>query len=121
MDRWQQRVQKWVGWAQQRNMQVDFVWWGSSELVERLSQPQQIARLYYWFGNHGFDHDWFHGRLAEAIEAAGPRYNPQHHVELDIAESLEDFARTVDSFNRMKSLAIERAPEGSVSQTSKVK
>ena len=112
MDRWQQRVQKWVGWAQQRNMQVDFVWWGSSELVERLSQPQQIARLYYWFGNHGFDHDWFHGRLAEAIEAAGPRYNPQHHVELDIAESLEDFARTVDSFNRMKSLAIDVRQRG---------
>ena len=107
MDRWHQRVQRWIGWAQQRNMQVDSVWWGSSELVERLSQPQQIGRLYYWFGNHGFDHDWFDGRLAEAIEAAGPRYSPQHHVELDIAESLEDFARTVDSFNRMKSLAID--------------
>ena len=112
MDRWQQRVQKWVGWAQQRNMQVDFVWWGASELVGRLSQPQQIGRLYYWFGSHGFDHDWFHGRLAGAIEAAGPRYNPQHHVELDIAESLEDFARTVDSFNRMKSLAIDVRQRG---------
>ena len=107
MDRWNQRVQKWVGWAQQRNMQVEFVWWGSSELVERLSQPQQVGRLFYWFGNHGFDYDWFSGRLAEAIEAAGPRYNPQHHVELDIAESLEDFARTADSFNRLKSLAID--------------
>ena len=107
MDRWNQRVQKWVGWAQQRNMQVEFVWWGASELAERLSQPQQIGRLYYWFGNHGFDQDWFHEHLAEAIDAAGPRYNPQHHVELDIAESFEDFARTVGSFNRIKSLAID--------------
>ena len=49
----------------------------------------------------------FHERLAEAIRAAGPRYSPQHHVELDIAESLEDFARTIDSFNRIKSLAID--------------
>ncbi len=83
------------------------MWWGASELVERLSQPQQIGRLYYWFGNHGFDQDWFHEHLAEAIDAAGPRYNPQHHVELDIAESFEDFARTVGSFNRIKSLAID--------------
>ena len=112
MDRWNQRVQKWVGWAQQRNMQVEFVWWGSSELVERLSQPQQVGRLYYWFGKHGFDHDWFDGRLAEAIDAAGPRYNPQHHVELDITQSLEDFARTVNSFNRMKSLAIDVRQSG---------
>ena len=107
MDRWNQHAQKWVGWAQQRSMHVEFVWWGSSELVEKLSQPQQIGRLFYWFGNHGFDHDWFHGRLDEAIDAACPRYNPQHHVELDIAESLEDFARTIDSFNRIKSLAID--------------
>ncbi len=106
LDRWNQRVQKWVDWAQQRNMQVEFVWWGASELVAKLSQPQQIGRLYYWFGNHGFDQDWFLERLAEAIDAAGPRYNPQHHVELDIAESLEDFARTIGSFNRIKSLAI---------------
>ena len=107
MDRWNQHVQKWVGWAQQRKMQVQFMWWGASELVERLSQPQQIGRLFYWFGNHGFDRHWFHERLTEAIGAAGPRYNPQHHVELDIAKSLEDFARTIDSFNRIKSLAID--------------
>ena len=107
MDRWNQHVQKWVGWAQQRNMQVEFVWWGASELVARLSQPQQIGRLYYWFGNYGLDRVWFHERLTEAIDAAGPRYNPQHHVELDIAESLEDFARAIDSFNRIKALAID--------------
>lgn len=106
MDRWHRRVQKWVGWAQERNMQVEFVWWGASELVDILSQPQQIGRLYYWFGNYGFDQDWFLKRLDEAICAAKPRYNPQHHVELDITETLEDFARTVNSFNRLKSLAI---------------
>ena len=107
MDRWNQHVQKWVGWAQQRKMQVEFMWWGTSELVERLSQPQQIGRLYYWFGNHGFDGDWFRARLTEATRAAGPRYNPQHHVELDIAKTFEDFAHTIDSFNRIKSLAID--------------
>lgn len=107
MDHWNQRVRKWEMWAQQRNMQVEFAWWGASELVDKLSQPRQIGRLYYWFGDHGFDREGFHGRLDEAIDTAGPRYNPQHHVELDITESFEDFARTVDSFNRLKSLAID--------------
>ena len=107
MDRWNRGVQKWVGWAQERNMQVEFVWWGASELVDILSQPKQIGRMYYWFGNHGFDQDWFLKRLDEAICAAGPRYNPQHHVELDIAETFEDFSRTLNSFNRIKSLAID--------------
>ena len=84
-----------------------FVWWGSSELRERLSRPDQIGRRYYWFGNYGFDQTWFEGRLAEAIETAGPRYTPEAHVELDIVRDLEAFARTGDWFIGIKSLAIE--------------
>lgn len=107
MDRWNQHVDKWKSWAQERNMSVEFVWWGSSELRERLSRPDQIGRRYYWFGNYGFDQTWFEGRLAEAIETAGPRYTPEAHVELDIVRDLEAFARTGDWFIGIKSLAIE--------------
>ena len=106
LERWNQRVEKWEGWAQERNIQVEFVWWGSSELLERLSQPQHIGRLFYWFGKRGFDQSWFEACLNGAIRTAGPRYTPKVHVELDIALQLETFGRTDDAFNRIKSLAI---------------
>ena len=105
MQRWTDRVKKWRGWAQERGMCVEFVWWGSSELLERLSQNKHIGRLYFWFGQRGFDDDWFKARLDEAVEAAGPRYTPEVHVDLRIADDLDLFGRTESAFNEVKSLA----------------
>ena len=105
MQRWNERVEKWEGWAQERDMCVEFVWWGSSELIERLSQNEHIGRMYFWFGQRGFDNEWFQARLDEAVEAAGPRYTPEIHVDLPIAQDLARFSRSEFLFTEVKALA----------------
>ncbi|MCY4109706.1 MAG: ATP-binding protein, partial [Chloroflexi bacterium] len=105
LQRWQERVEKWRGWAQERCMDVEYVWWGSSELIERLSQNEHIGRRYFWFGGTGFDENWFQAHVDEAVDAAGPRYTPEVHVELEIAQDLERFGRSGLAFNEVKSLA----------------
>ena len=105
MRRWDERVVKWRGWARKRSMDVEFVWWGSSELIERLSQNEHIGRRYFWFGQTGFDEKWFQARLDEALDAAGPRYSPELHVDLDIARDFERIGRTEFVFDEVKSLA----------------
>ncbi len=107
MQRWNERVEKWEGWALERDMSVEFVWWGSSELLERLSQNEHIGRRYFWFDQRSFDNEWFQARLDEAVEAAGPRYTPEIHVDLPIARDLELFGRTESAFDAVKSLARE--------------
>ena len=106
METWDRHVRKWEGWAQNRGMQVEFVWWGSSELLDRLSQRQHIGRLYYWFGQQGFDESWFSNRWEEARRVAGPRYTPEVHVELDIAKRLNLFARTDSAVDGLRSYAV---------------
>ena len=103
--RWYAGVEKWQGWARARGMDVEFVWWGSSELIERLSKREHIGRLHFWFDATAFDGSWFQERLKEAIDTAGPRYTPEIHVDLPIAQDLEQFARSEVSFNSIKSLA----------------
>ena len=107
MQRWNDHVKKWEGWAQERSMCVEFVWWGSSELIERLSQNEHIGRRYFWFDQRGFDNEWFQARLEEAVEAAGPRYTPEVHVDLPVARDLELFGRAESAFDAVKSLARE--------------
>ena len=107
MERWNECVEKWERWARERSMCVEFVWWGSSELLERLSQNEHVGRRYFWFDQRGFDNDWFQTRLDEAVEAAGPRYTPEVHVDLPLARGLELFGRTESAFNEIKSLARE--------------
>lgn len=95
MQKWDEHVVKWSDWATDRDMKVDFVWWGKSELVDRLSQPEHAGRLAFWFGNPElFTDRWFNERLDEAIESAGSRYSPILHVDLSIAQNFELFGRT---------------------------
>ncbi len=105
MQRWDDHVEKWEAWAQDRDKSVQFVWWGSSELLERLSRSEHIGRVHFWFGERGFDEAWFRARLDEALRAAGPRYTPEVHVGLPIARELEMFSRTDSTFDEIKSLA----------------
>ena len=106
MDRWNDHVSKWQGWAQDRSMNVEFVWWGSSELLERLSQNEHIGRRFFWFGQRGFDQDWFRQHLEEAVAAAGPRYTPEVHIDLPIVKDMERFSKSSFLFEEVKSLAI---------------
>ena len=82
METWDRHVRKWEGWAHARGMQVEFVWWELLNYWTVLSQPQHIGRLYYWFGQQGFDESWFSNRWEEARRLAGQRYTPEVHVEL---------------------------------------
>jgi len=105
-DQWDEHVTKWRGWAQGKNRTIEFVWWGSSEMLERLARTENVGRVRFWFDKRGFDGAWFSARLDEAIRAAGPRYTPEIHVELPIAEDLDAFGRTQRFFNRVKALAL---------------
>ena len=100
MQRWEDHVAKWNAWAAELGRTVDFVWWGSSELIERLARSENIGRVFFWFNEPAFDEPWFKARLNEAIRAAGPRYTPEIHLDVPMSTDLAYFGRvpsTVDS------------------------
>ena len=100
--RWEEHVAKWKGWAGERA--VEFKFWGQSEIIERLYERAGLVR--YWFDQAFFDQAWFDKRLEVAVESAGPRYTPELHVDLPIAQDFELFARSEASVDRIKSLAV---------------
>jgi hypothetical protein len=104
-ERWDEHVQKWADWASAHSMTVEFVYWGSHELLERLAHPQHVGRVRFWFDVRGFDGAWFTDRLDEALKSAGLRYTPEIHVDLPIAAELDAFGRTEVFFDRIKAHA----------------
>jgi len=98
--KWGARVKRWAERASELGMMVDFEYWGSSELLDRLTKPEHVGRVGFWFGAPGFDDAWFAARLDVAICAAGPRYTPELHVDLPITDRFEAFERTRGFFDR---------------------
>ena len=106
MDRWNAHVAKWQSWARDRGMNVEFVWWGSSELIDRLSREEHTGRRFFWFGQHEFSQNWFDLHLEKSVKSAGARYTPEAHVDLPIAQDMERFSRSLSSFEEIKALSL---------------
>ena len=105
LQKWHDHVEKWNGWATDRAMRVEFVWWGASELDHRLSQDRNAGRVAFWFGDlRRFNREWFESRLAEAVDTAGERYTPQAHVDLAVAGHLDLFGRADASIKTIREL-----------------
>jgi len=102
-ERWDEHVVKWSGWASDQGMTVEFIYWGSSELIDRISSPDFISKARFWFDARAFDKPWFMARLEDAVTAAGARYTPEIHVNLPIADRFEAFGRTQRFFDNLKS------------------
>jgi len=106
-NRWDEHLKKWTGWASQRGMAVEFIYWGSSELIDRISRPEFISKYRFWFDARAFDTPWFKARIEESVRTAGARYTPEIHVDLPIGEEFETFGRTQHFFDNIKSHARE--------------
>ncbi|MCC5847921.1 MAG: hypothetical protein JJU29_07480 [Verrucomicrobia bacterium] len=107
LQKWNRRVTKWKRWAAAKGMDVEFIPWDSSELLERLQKPEHTSRVRFWFDECGFDHAWFHARWEESRATAGNRYTPQLHVGLPIVEEFQRFGRLREEEVRLRNYARE--------------
>ena len=98
--KWDTRVRRWTEQASRLEMNVEFERWGSSELLDRLAKPEHAGKARFWFDATVFDDAWFARRLEVATSTAGPRYTPEVHVDLPIADRFEAFGRTRGFFDR---------------------
>ncbi len=104
-EKWDEHVARWTLHAKTRGVIVEFVYWGSHELLDRLARSEHVGRVRFWFDVRGFDAAWFTARLDEALRTAGPRYTPEVHVDLPIALEFDAFGRLERFFDRAKASA----------------
>jgi len=94
LQRYRKRQKRWEKWSAERGMDVEFVWWGASELKGLLEDKEQAGLAEFWFGGVSrFSQDWFRHRLDEAIVSAGSRYTPTAHIDVSVSKKLDLFAR----------------------------
>lgn len=103
--KWEKRLEKWQGWAEHRNMAVEFPLWGSHEILDRLSRDEHRGRMLFWFNEEWFSQNWFEERIKVAIANAGPRYTPELNIELPLARIFESLGYTSWFNNELKRLS----------------
>lgn len=102
MERWIEHEKKWIAKAKTLGMNVEYVWWGSSELVGLLSEPNRAGSVSFWFNTLYFSDAWFKAHLNESLKSAGPRYTQELNIDLPIQKDLEVFDRNKSFLNKVK-------------------
>ena len=97
LDKWNIHVEK---WEQIKN--IDFQYWGTSEIEQRLSDERNQGRCKYFFDQEFLSSDWFEKHVNYATATAGPRYSPQLNVKLPLAEKFEALGRTAKFYDMLK-------------------
>lgn len=98
MDKWNEKVEMWEGWAKEKDMSVEFIYWGEHEIGERLSREDHKGRFFFWFNEEYFSNQWFEHHINETIADVGPRYSPELNVEIPIAQLFDGLGRTKDFY-----------------------
>ena len=123
LDKWGERVEKWKKWATEKGKDVEFLAWWSSDLIERLQQPDNVGLTYFWFNKEEFTNQWCIEQTELAIDDLGKRYTPELNLELDIAKVFDGVSRNHKYQEHISNLFDEMLIKGSkvVSSTAKLK
>ncbi len=94
MEKWNEKVDKWKQFAKDKyNREIDFVYWGSSELITRLSKEENVGLKKFFFAEIDMSNQWIKNQNELAISDLGARYTPEVNVELEIVENFNALSR----------------------------
>ncbi len=105
--RWDEKVSEWKKLADEKGMNVDFVFIGAHELLTALTESRHEGRARYWFDATTMTSEWQGRRLNEAIAKADCRYTPRVHVEVQTARVLDAVGRTDSYVERWQNVLAE--------------
>jgi hypothetical protein len=94
MKKWNEKVIKWKQFAKDTySREIDFVYWGSSEFITRLSKEENAGLKSFFFGDIDLSNKWFKNQNKVAIKDLGARYTPEINIELEILENFDALSR----------------------------
>ena len=102
MDKWNAKTKEWTEFAKKNGRNINFEYWGSSELIQRLSQEKHAGRRFFWFSKEEFSDDWFNTQIRNSILNLGHRYTPKLNFELAISKRFDCVSRNMNFQNDFK-------------------
>ena len=107
LNKWDKKVEEWKNIAISKSMNVEFVFWGASEILGMLStdNPHFSGRALYWFNSPILRIQYLKDIAEKSKQSLGERFSPEFHVDLPIANSFDGIGLTPNWYNRFFSTA----------------
>ncbi len=104
-DKWRENLKKWGEMAGAVGRSVEFVWWGTHEIFERLTRKEHHGRRAFWFGDVELSPEKLERQVETKVDEAGERYTPSASVRLPILEIFDALGRTQAFWEQLRNVA----------------
>ncbi|WP_168012076.1 ATP-binding protein [Halomonas salinarum] len=92
-EKWEARVEKWTGWAQEKGLSIKFEPWTATDINEMLLQEGNNGLLRHWFGEQVLGVSWFEEHFLIAKGLLEERYSPSEHVHTSLEAMFDAMVR----------------------------
>ena len=93
LERWNRAAERWRREAAERGRQLDIVYIGHSEVLAALQLDRHAGAIRYFFDETLFTAEFFKHQVDREVVNLGERYDPEVHVDVDLAAYLDAVAR----------------------------
>lgn len=101
LDKWKAKVSNWKTYATTKGISLEFEYWGSTELIARLSKRENEGLTYFWFNKDELSDEWLTFKNQESINALGARYTKELNFNLPIAKVFDGLSRDKNFVNQI--------------------
>ena len=106
LDKWKKKVAEWKKIVKSKDMNVEFEFWGASEILSMLSTdtPCFSGRALYWFNSPILQIQHLKDIAEKSKQSLGKRFSPELNVDLPIVKSFEGIGLTPNWHQRVYSV-----------------
>lgn len=88
----EEKIKKWKEF-ENANPDLEIVFWGKSEIIERISSPEMEGFKSFWFGELELPNHWFEERAENTILNFKNKYNPNLSIKTDNEKYFNSISR----------------------------
>ena len=88
----EEKIKKWKEF-ENANPDLEIVFWGESEIIERISAPEMVGFKSFWFGELELPNHWFEERAENTILDFKNKYNPNLSIKTDNEKYFNSISR----------------------------
>lgn len=106
LDKWNSYKVKWEKITFEKGREVEFIYWGKSELIDILQNDNPIytGKILYWFDAAVVTNEKLKNIAMNAKICLGERFTPENHIELPVVKKLTCIDRAIEWRDEVKTI-----------------
>lgn len=106
-DKWNECLEKWTSESRKKGMNVEFCYWGSSELIKKLQNTEYSSFINFWFDTSFLSDSFIDNFNSRMIKNLGPKYFKDIDIKVPFYSVQHWIDRDEEFYNELNTIYLE--------------